>query len=100
MYTGCPGGVHVQQLMRPVIVGQLLCHSLTLWHLPCTRHILVQHSVLCSPVDGLQDDGNLVAKHRDRSPYWDTKSGGKGVGPYKLEIRDDCVVFIRDSQVG
>jgi hypothetical protein len=47
----------------------------------------------------LQVDGNLVAKHRDKSPYWDTKSANKGVGPYKLEIRDDCVLFIRDSTV-
>jgi hypothetical protein len=47
----------------------------------------------------LQIDGNLVLKHKNRSPYWDTKSGGKGVGPYRLELRDDCVVVIRDSAV-
>jgi hypothetical protein len=54
----------------------------------------------CSATSCLQEDGNLVLKHSDKTPYWDTKSGGKGVGPYRLELRDDCVVLIRDSNVG
>jgi hypothetical protein len=45
----------------------------------------------------MQMDGNLVAKHVGGAPYWDTKSGGQGsCDPYKLELRDDCVVVIRD----
>jgi hypothetical protein len=48
----------------------------------------------------LQDDGNIVAKHMDRSPYWDTHTGPNSYcAPYKAEIRDDCVVALRDCQV-
>jgi hypothetical protein len=34
-----------------------------------------------------QDDGNLVAKDKNRVAYWDTQSGpGKGVGPFVLKV--------------
>jgi hypothetical protein len=44
----------------------------------------------------LQDDGNFKVIKKD-GWFWSTDTNGKGVGPYKLELKDTCDLVLTDS---
>jgi hypothetical protein len=45
----------------------------------------------------MQGDGNLVLYDSADTALWDSKTSGKGTGPYRAVMQDDCNFVVYDS---